>query len=81
VNDSIDELIQQDKGGRRFGIDRRVFSYDSHIPERRKGRDQRNGGDRRTGAERRKVIVFIRQPSRENGLERRSGRDRRVEFG
>ncbi|MHA2407415.1 MAG: hypothetical protein ACXACA_03480 [Candidatus Ranarchaeia archaeon] len=36
-----------DKGGRRSGIDRRQFSYELHIPERRSGRNRRSGKDRR----------------------------------
>ena len=37
----------KDNGDRRFGIDRRQFSYFVHIPERRSGRDRRSGFDRR----------------------------------
>jgi hypothetical protein len=36
-----------DKGGRRLGFERRQFSYLSHIPERRSGKDRRSGEDRR----------------------------------
>ncbi len=43
-----------DSGGRRSGTDRRQFSYDFHIPERRCGQDRRCGLDRRTGFDRRK---------------------------
>ena len=39
--------ILHDNGGRRSGIDRRQFSYDFHIPERRSGKDRRSGNDRR----------------------------------
>ena len=81
MNGLNDDFILEDKGGRRLGIDRRVFSYDSHIPERRKGRDQRRGRDRRTGAERRQVIILSRQVIHENGLDRRSGEDRRALLG
>jgi hypothetical protein len=35
------------KGDRRMGVDRRLFSYSLHIPERRTGKDQRTGKDRR----------------------------------
>lgn len=38
-----------DNGGRRSGFDRRRFSYDIHIPERRSGLDRRTGLDRRNG--------------------------------
>ena len=37
-----------DSGGRRFGTDRRQFSYSFHIPERRFGMDRRSGVDRRS---------------------------------
>ncbi len=36
-----------DNDGRRSGIDRRQFSYDLHLPERRSGKDRRSGFDRR----------------------------------
>lgn len=36
-----------DNGGRRLGIERRQFSYDFHIPERRSGKDRRSVVDRR----------------------------------
>lgn len=36
-----------DNGGRRLGADRRQFSYDFHIPERRSGKERRSGLDRR----------------------------------
>lgn len=31
----------KDKGDKRLGLDRRQFSYDKHIPERRSGQDRR----------------------------------------
>jgi hypothetical protein len=37
----------RDNGGVRLGLDRRQFSYDRHIPERRSANDRRNGLDRR----------------------------------
>jgi DNA-binding XRE family transcriptional regulator len=37
----------RDNGGERLGLDRRQFSYDRHIPERRSAKDRRNGIDRR----------------------------------
>ncbi|MCK4787853.1 MAG: hypothetical protein KAV87_29130 [Desulfobacteraceae bacterium] len=37
----------RDNGGERLGLDRREFSYDWHIPERRSGKDRRNELDRR----------------------------------
>ncbi len=36
-----------DTGGRRAGVDRRVFTYAVHIPERRMTMDRRLGSDRR----------------------------------
>jgi hypothetical protein len=39
--------VLPDNGGRRLGIDRREFSYDVHLPERRSGKDRRSGLDRR----------------------------------
>jgi hypothetical protein len=43
----------RDNGGRRSDIDRRRFSYDGHIPERRQRSGRRIGVDRRSGIERR----------------------------
>jgi hypothetical protein len=43
----------RDNGGRRSDIDRRQFSYDGHIPERRQRSVRRIGLDRRSGIERR----------------------------
>ncbi len=39
--------VFSDNGGRRSGIDRREFSYTTHIPERRSGKERRSGFDRR----------------------------------
>jgi hypothetical protein len=39
--------ILHDNGGRRSGNERRKFSYDYHIPERRSGIDRRIRPDRR----------------------------------
>ena len=39
--------VLPDNGGRRLGTDRREFSYTSHIPERRSGKERRSGSDRR----------------------------------
>ena len=46
-NDLLERRIASDNGGRRTGGDRRNYSYTLHIPERRKGKDRRNGDDRR----------------------------------
>jgi DNA-binding XRE family transcriptional regulator len=37
------ELSIKDKEDRRLGDDRRVFSYDGHLPEHRSGMERRNG--------------------------------------
>ena len=37
----------RDSGSVRLGLDRRQYSYDKHIPERRSGKDRRNGLDRK----------------------------------
>jgi len=39
--------VLPDNGGRRLDIERRQFSYDFHIPERRSGKERRCGLDRR----------------------------------
>ena len=46
ANEVIASLIR-DNGSVRSGLERRQFSYDKHIPERRSGKDRRNGLDRR----------------------------------
>jgi len=40
-------LSLSDNGGRRSGLDRRVFACSKHIPERRLGKDRRSRADRR----------------------------------
>ena len=37
-----------DNGGRRFGDDRRLYSYNGYLPERRSDEDRRTGMDRRS---------------------------------
>ena len=37
----------REKGDRRSGIDRRLFLYESYIPERRSGTERRGNPDRR----------------------------------
>lgn len=65
----------EDNGGRRSRLDRRQFSYNAHVPERRCGQDRRSGKDRRSGIEQRKVTgVRI-------SVDRRSGVERRAAFG
>ena len=41
------DRILPDNGERRSGIERRVFLYDQHIPERRSEEDRRSRKDRR----------------------------------
>ncbi|MBW1707691.1 MAG: hypothetical protein JRJ86_21445 [Deltaproteobacteria bacterium] len=55
-------FYEKDNGGRRLGIERRQFSYSSHIPERR-GRD-----DRRTGLDRRNDISRRMEEERRSAL-------------
>ena len=45
--DASSEITGHDNGGKRSGVDRRQFSYSSHIPERRSNKDRRGGFDRR----------------------------------
>ena len=50
INSDENEVMAsfiRDNGGVRLGLDRRQFSYDKHIPERRSGKNRRNGLDRR----------------------------------
>ncbi len=50
----------RDKRDRRSGLDRRCFSYDLHIPERRrKESDHEDNNDRRCGIDRRKNKMFM----------------------
>ena len=45
----VDLSFLMDNGGRRLGLERRMFSYTEHIPERRLGDERRSGFDRRLG--------------------------------
>jgi len=50
INSDENEVMAsfiRDNGSARSGLERRQFSYDKHIPERRFGKDRRNGLDRR----------------------------------
>jgi hypothetical protein len=42
-------VFQSDNGGRRLGLERREFSYDIHLPERRSNTIRRRSVDRRNG--------------------------------
>jgi len=54
-----------DKGGRRSGIERRVFSYAVHLPDQRSGKNRRRDNDHRSGVDR-------RSPKRSNGDRRKT---------
>ena len=41
------KLCLIDNGGRRFGKDRRIYTYNGYLPERRSGEERRSGLDRR----------------------------------
>jgi len=47
VDNMVDQVNIADNGGRRKCLDRRIFCYTIHIPERRCGADRRSGNDRR----------------------------------
>ena len=66
------ELELTDNGGRRWGMDRRRFSYTDYIPERRIGQERRNGLDRRSGLDRRNGNDRTEKMNRRKGLERRA---------
>jgi len=57
--------LQSDNLGRRLNIERRQFSYDAHIPERRSGNDRRSGLDRRLMSTSTIVIRAIRNYQKE----------------
>jgi hypothetical protein len=59
----------RDNGGRRVGIERRQFSYASHIPERRYSEG------RRSCVERRMIIDRRENEDRRESLNRRSNHD------
>jgi hypothetical protein len=59
-------LFYSDNGGRRSGVERRRFSYDAHIPERR------SGPDRRSGVDRRNALHFRMSTKQRSDMERRA---------
>ena len=83
---SSNPLLLRDKGGRRLGVERRQFSYDQCIPERRSGQERRSGKDRRSGLDRRNGVERIKiigdriTGERRNGRDRRTGKERRSAF-
>jgi DNA-binding XRE family transcriptional regulator len=44
----VSASVAKDNGDKRSGIDRRQFSYHEHVPERRSGKNRRNGFHRKT---------------------------------
>jgi len=79
----------RDNGGRRSGLERRRFSYDGYIPERRLQADRRSrvdrraclerrsGGDRREGRKDASVVVLQEYKDQRARNDRRAGVDRR----
>jgi hypothetical protein len=63
-NKADENLI--DNGGRRKDSERRNFEYTAHIPERRSGKDRRDGGERR---EKRRAPDEDKHHTEENGDE------------
>jgi hypothetical protein len=43
-----EKMMLIDNGGRRLGDDRRLYSYNGYLPERRSGDERRSCLDRRT---------------------------------
>jgi hypothetical protein len=83
ISETVIALV--DNGGRRLGIDRRQFSYTSHIPNRRLNEDRRietdrrGVEDRRSGVARRELNGILKKMiNPENDL--RKTKDRRNEF-
>ncbi len=62
----------EDNGGRRLGYERRQFSYDVYVRERRSDKDRRSSKDRRSGKERRKLIAETTKIDQRSGVERRT---------
>jgi hypothetical protein len=75
------EIGKKKRGGRRSGTDKRHFSYNCHIPERRWGADRRAELERRCGLDRRSSIDrrsdIERRKAESRGNDRRTGEDRR----
>ena len=51
MRDAYSIFEKEDRGGRRFGMDRRIFFLPGYAPERRSSQDRRSGEDRRIGTE------------------------------
>jgi hypothetical protein len=48
-----------DNGGKRSDVERRQFSYDFYIPERRSGKERRNRDDRKRKFKNIKIVKNI----------------------
>ena len=57
-SDSAQESIRHDTGDRRFGVERRTFSYTAYAPERRSGKDRRRVNDPAGGIKKRIIAEF-----------------------
>ncbi|MBC2709598.1 MAG: hypothetical protein HGJ94_00865 [Desulfosarcina sp.] len=44
---ALEKMMLIDNGGRRLGDDRRLYSYNGYLPERRYSEDRRSSLDRR----------------------------------
>lgn len=64
----IENAPDADNGGRRLGAERRSFSYTYYIPERRDGRDRRQGKERRM-SHRPKIGPKVLTPQRDDQLD------------
>ena len=53
------EMVKTDDDGRRSGLERRLFSYAAHIPERRALTDRRVAKDRRTSGRHKVASIDI----------------------
>ena len=49
ISDETEVMVSfiKDNGDKRLGLDRRQYSYDKHIPERRSNQERRSKLDRR----------------------------------
>lgn len=74
MNVSNVAFFMDDYGGRRSGVERRIFHYSDYIPERRTNQDRRSGKERRSGKDRRAVVLeFTVSREKRNNTDRRRG--------
>ena len=71
MSDYRQKSIHLDKDSRRFGIERRVFSYSAYIPERRSGQDRRGARDPASRIKKQIIAEVAAWPLDENGKEER----------